>query len=169
MTKKVSIKKNLEKIVINVGLGRLRQQSNFEEKSLPEIIKELALITGQKPAPRQAKKSIAGFKTRAGDIIGLQVTLRGKRMEDFFTRVISFVLPRVRDFRGLDLKNVDTGGNLNIGFREQFVFPEISADKSKVNFGLQVTAVSVFESRDEAIDFYRSIGVPLKKSNKENT
>ncbi len=165
MTKKISIRKNLEKIVINVGLGRLRQQSNFEDKFLPEIVKELALITGQKPSPRQAKKSIAGFKIRAGDIVGLQVTLRGKRMEDFLTRLISFVLPRVRDFRGLDLNSVDAGGNLNIGFKEQFVFPEISADKSKVNFGLQVTIVTVLESKDEAIDFYRLVGVPLKKSN----
>ena len=86
-------------------------------------------------------------------------------MEDFLTRLISFVLPRVRDFRGLDLNSVDAGGNLNIGFKEQFVFPEISADKSKVNFGLQVTIVTVLESKDEAIDFYRLVGVPLKKSN----
>lgn len=165
MAKTPSIKKNLEKIVINVGLGRLRQQSgNFEEKVLPEIVKELALITGQKSAPRQAKKSIAGFKIRAGDIIGLQVTLRGKRMEDFLKRFIGFVLPRVRDFRGIELKNVDAVGNLNIGFREQFIFPEISADKSKVNFGLQVTMVTFLKDRDKVIDFYRSVGVPLKKS-----
>jgi len=158
------VTKNLEKIVINVGLGRLRQQSgNFDEKALPEIMKELALITGQKSAPRQAKKSIAGFKIREGDIVGVQTTLRGKRMEDFLKRLIGFVLPRVRDFRGIELKNVDAVGNLNIGFREQLVFPEISADKSKVNFGLQVTIVTVLKNRDEAIDFYRSIGVPLKK------
>jgi len=158
------IREHIRKIVVNVGVGKLRNISAFEEKVLPEIVKEVALITGQKPAPRAAKKSIAGFKTRQGDIVGLQVTLRGKRMEDFFTRLVNFVLPRVKDFRGLSLQNVDQAGNLNIGFREQFVFPEIEAEKSRVNFGLQVTAVSDFKNREQAIAFYRSLGVPLKKS-----
>ncbi len=159
---KFKITEKLEKIVVNVGVGRLRQQAGFEDKILPAIEEEVAMITGQKPVRRQAKKSIAGFKIRAGDVVGLQVTLRGKRMEDFLKRVISFVLPRVKDFRGIDLKNIDGSGNLNIGFREQFVFPEIAAEKSKVNFGLQVTLVTLAKTRDEAIDFYRSIGVPLK-------
>jgi len=153
----------IEKIVVNVGLGKLHQTASFEDKVLPLIEEELSIVTGQKAARRQAKKSIAAFKTREGDIIGLQVTLRGRRMEDFFKRLTSLVLPRVKDFRGLDVKNVDENGNLNIGFREQFVFPEISPEKSRVNFGIQVTMVSLEKSRDKAIDFYRSAGVPLKK------
>lgn len=157
-------KHHLEKIVVNVGLGKMRQQSGFDEKILPEIMNEVALITGQKTSIRQAKKSIAGFKIRAGESVGLVVTLRGKKMEDFLKRLTNFVLPRVKDFRGLSLTNVDKSGNLNFGFREQFVFPEIVPEKSKVNFGLQVTTVTNFKNREAAIDFYRSIGVPLMKS-----
>ncbi|MBI4034122.1 MAG: 50S ribosomal protein L5 [Candidatus Brennerbacteria bacterium] len=153
----------LEKIVVSAGLGRLRNQASFEDKVLPAVEEELALVTGQKPSRRPAKKSIAGFKTREGDVVGLQVTLRGKRMEDFLKRLVNLVMPRVKDFRGIDLKNVDGNGNLNVGFREQFVFPEILAEKSKVNFGLQVTFVVPGKNRDKAIDFYRSVGIPLKK------
>ncbi len=153
----------MEKIVVSVGLGKLRNQPSFEDKVLPAVEGELAVITGQKPARRQAKKSIAGFKTRTGDIIGLQVTLRGKMMADFLKRLVNLVIPRVKDFRGIDPKNIDERGNLNVGFREQFVFPEISAEKSRVNFGLQVTMVVFAKNRNDAIEFYRSIGVPLKK------
>lgn len=161
--KKQFEKRPLEKIVVNVGVGKQRGQNmQFDEKVLPEIMAELALITGQRPSPRQAKKAIAGFKTRTGDIIGLQVTLRGKRMQDFFTRIIRMVLPRVKDFRGLDPKNVDHSGNLNIGFREQYVFPEINIEKSKVHFGLQVTIVPADKNRAKAIAFYKSAGVPLR-------
>ena len=161
---KPMIREKLEKIVVNVGIGRLVQQSNFQEKILPEIIGELTLITGQKPSPRGAKKSIAGFKTRTGDIVGLQVTLRRKRMNDFLKRLTEISLPRVKDFRGISLRNVDGGGNLNIGFKEQYVFPEIKAETSKVHFGLQVTFVPILKNREKAIDLYRRLGVPLKKS-----
>ncbi len=153
----------LEKMVVNVGLGRLRNNPQFEEKILPEVMKEAALITGQKPALRKAKKSIAGFKTRTGDIIGLQVTLRGKRMANFLSRIVNIVFPRVKDFRGLDNKNIDGSGNLNVGFKEQFVFPEINTEQSKVNFGLQVTVVPKIRNRGKAIDLYRSLGLPLRK------
>ncbi|MEK7629786.1 MAG: 50S ribosomal protein L5 [Patescibacteria group bacterium] len=160
--KQVNELKKLEKAVINIGIGKLRQQSHFEDKVLPEILKEIAVITGQKAAPRKTKKAIAGFKSREGDIVGLQVTLRRRRLKDFVTRVIRIVLPRVKDFRGLDLKNIDDHGNLNIGFREQFVFPEIEAEKSKIAFGLQVTIVPVFKNREKAIDLYKELGVPLR-------
>jgi large subunit ribosomal protein L5 len=147
-----------------VGLGKLRNQANFEDKLLKEVEKELALITGQKPAIRRAKKSIAGFKIRSGDIVGLQVTLRGKRLADFFVRLISIVLPRVKDFKGIDLHQIDQNGNLNICLKEQFVFPEIQADQSKVNFGLQITIVLKPEYRKKAVALYRDLGVPLKKN-----
>jgi len=155
--------KKIEKIVVNVGLGKLRSQPNFEEKLLKEVEKEIALITGQKPAIRRAKKSIAGFKIRKGEVVALQVTLRGKRLVDFFIKLVSIVLPRVKDFKGIDLHQIDQNGNLNIGLKEQFVFPEIQADQSKVNFGLQITIVPKPEYRKKAVVLYEELGVPLKK------
>ncbi len=154
---------NLEKIVVNVGVGKLRAQSQFDEKVLPEVIKELTSITGQAPAVRKAKKSIAGFKTREGDTIGLQVTLRRARMADFFTKVIATALPRVKDFRGIEQGTMDEKGNLNIGFREHVVFPEIIPEKSKINFGMQVTIVPRVRGKEKARALYQSLGVPLKK------
>ena len=154
----------LDKIVINVGVGRLSQQPNFEEKILPEIARELAEITGQKAAPTKAKKSIAGFKIRAGQIVGLKVTLRHQRMHDFLARLINVALPRLRDFRGIDLKNVDEKGGLNIGLKDHLIFPEVNPETSKVDFGLEISIVSSAKNREEAIKFFRSLGVPLKKS-----
>lgn len=154
--------KFVQKIVVHVGLGRMSQRPHFQEKILPEILRELSLIAGQKPAVRKAKKSIANFKTRTGDIIGAQVTLRKTKMEEFLKKLVNVVLPRVKDFRGLDVKNVDTHGALNIGFREQYVFPEVEIERSQVNFGLQVTIVPRIRNRGQAIDFYSSYGVPLK-------
>ncbi len=154
----------LEKIVVNAGVGRLRNQPNFDEKILPEIIKELGFITGQKPAERKAKKSIAGFKIREGEIVGLQTTLRRSRMDDFLKRLIAIIFPRVKDFRGINLKNIDSNGNLNVGFRDQYVFPEVNVEKSKTAFGVQITFVPKIKNREKAVDFYRSSGVPLKKS-----
>ncbi len=157
------LKKQIEKVVVNAGIGRAGQQPQFEDKILPEIEREFATITGQKPSERQAKKSIAGCKTRAGQIVGLTATLRGARMEDFMQRLINLALPRVKDLRGLPLTNVDTNGNLNIGLREQTMFPEVDLEKTKVTFGVQVTIVPKVKNRDSAIDFYRRCGVPLKK------
>ena len=158
------MKASLEKIVINVGIGRFSTQSNFNEKILPEIMKDLAAITGQKASPRPAKQSISGFKLREGIIVGLKITLRGKRMEDFLKRLNGIVLPRVRDFRGIDLKKIDKNGNLSIGVKEHVVFPEIKADATNVNFGIEITMVPKrIKSRDEAITLYRQLGVPLKK------
>jgi len=152
-----------EKVVVNIGVGRLRQQNaSFDEKVLPEIMKEVALITGQHPSTRPAKKSIAGFKMREGDILGIKVTLRGKRMTDFINKVIKIVLPRVRDFAGLGENSIDKQGNLNFGFKEQFVFPEIIPEKSKVNFGLQISVKITAKTAEEAAEFYKSYGLPLK-------
>jgi large subunit ribosomal protein L5 len=156
-------KNSLEKIVVSVGLGRARTSPQFEDKILPEISKDLELITGQKPALRRAKKSIAGFKVREGDIVGLTVTLRGGRMKDFLAKLAGAVLPRIRDFRGLDLKNIDSSGNLTIGLKEHVIFPEINQDVSHVAFGLEVTLVSSSKSREENEEFYRSLGIPFKK------
>ena len=152
----------LEKIVVNVGVGRLRQQANFDDRILPDIIKEVAAITGQKPANRAARKSIAGFKVRENEIVGLQVTLRGSRMENFLKLTVAAAFPRVKDFRGVEVSQVDENGNLNVGFKDQYVFPEINPEKSRVPFGFQVTLVPRVKNREAAIDFYRSFGVPLK-------
>lgn len=155
----------IEKIVVNNGIGRLSQQPNFEDKILPEIMKEIALITGQKPVISKAKKSIAGFKIREGQIIGLKTTLRGGRMFDFLDKLIRIVLPRLRDFRGIDLKSIDANGNLNIGLKEQAVFPEINPEMIKFDFGLEISvAVAGVKKREEAIELYRLLGVPLKKN-----
>ncbi|MDP3725276.1 MAG: 50S ribosomal protein L5 [Nanoarchaeota archaeon] len=157
------IKEQIEKIVMNVGVGRLASQASFEEKILPEVVKEIAAVTGQRPVTIGARKSIAGFKIREGDIVGVKVTLRKKRMEDFFKKLTNIVLPRVKDFRGLEETNIDKAGNLNIGLRDQFVFPEIDQNESKVQFGMQITLVAKTKDRKKMIDFYRSNGVPLKR------
>lgn len=155
--------KKIEKVVVNVGVGRLSGQPNFAEKVLPELVKEISMITGQKPAPRSAKKSIAGFKLRTGTVVGLQTTLRGKRAEDFLNRLVNIALPRVKDFRGIDLKSVDSSGNLTLGFKEHLVFPEVVSDISRVNFGLEVTLVPKERNRTVAADLYKSLGIPFKK------
>jgi large subunit ribosomal protein L5 len=157
------VREAIEKIVVSVGVGKMRGVQHFDDKVLPEIMKEVAFITGQKPATRKAKKAISNFKTREGDIVGLQTTLRGKRMEDFFFRMNNIAFPRVRDFRGVDPKNIDERGNLNVGFKEQYVFPEIILEQSNVSFGVQVTCVTKLPDRAHAIAFYESAGVPLKK------
>ncbi|PIT92288.1 MAG: 50S ribosomal protein L5 [Candidatus Harrisonbacteria bacterium CG10_big_fil_rev_8_21_14_0_10_42_17] len=157
----------IEKIVVNVGYGKQLTSGNLNEKTVPELAKELALITGQKPQDRPARKSIAGFKIREGQNIAFKVTLRGKRMSDFLRRVVWIAIPRIRDFRGIPLKSVDQQGNLHIGIRDQFVFPELTPDTSKVNFGMQVTIVPkqhLLGSREKAVEFYRSLGIPLKKA-----
>ena len=155
--------KNLEKVVINVGMGRMSALPNFEEKVLPEVAKELAVITGQKPASQPAKKSIAGFKLRTGTIVGLKTTLRKKRMAEFLNKLINIVLPRVRDFRGIKKESVDASGNLSIGLKEYLVFPEVSAEIAKVNFGLEITLVPKLRNYEKAVELYKELGIPWQK------
>lgn len=154
----------LEKVVVNTGIGRLSTQSpNFEEKALVEVTNDFKAIVGQHPAVRRARISIAGFKTRKGQVIGLSATVRGKRMADLIARVNAAVFPRVRDFRGISLKNIDEHGNLNIGIRDHTAFPEIIPENTNVDFGLQITVVPKIKNRDEALALYRSLGIPLQK------
>ena len=155
----------LEKIVLNVGVGRLSALPNFTEKMLPEISGELSEIAGQKPQIRQAKKSIAGFKLRAGTPVGLKATLRGLRMDRFLKKLLNVTLPRIRDFRGISKTSVDNSGNLTMGIKEHLVFPELNPETSKVNFGLEITIVPKIQIRnhDKAIEFYKALGVPFKK------
>ncbi|MEK7138494.1 MAG: 50S ribosomal protein L5 [Patescibacteria group bacterium] len=156
----------LEKVVINAGVGKLSNQPNFEEKILPGILSDIATITGQKAKINKARKSIAGFKIRQNQIVGLSVTLRRKKMVDFFERLTKIVLPRVRDFVGIDLKSIDKNGILNIGLKEQYVFPEINTDKSTLTFSLGINIVPKLKTRKMAEETYRELGVPLKKVKK---
>jgi large subunit ribosomal protein L5 len=162
---KHDLKNKLEKVVVNVGLGRFSTQPNFEDKFVPEVEKELSSITSQKPSLRAAQKSISGFKLRQGTVVGLKTTLRGKRMDSLVSKVVNIALPRVRDFRGIDSGAIDKNGNLNIGLKEHLVFPEIIPEHSKVNFGVQITMVPKFPIKEKAIavEFYKKIGVPFKK------
>ncbi len=147
----------IEKAVVNIGIGRTR-----EEKERTEIEKYAAMITGQKPSARPAKKAIAAFKTRKGLIVGLQVTLRGARMDDFLSRLVSVALPRTRDFRGLDEKSFDRKGNLTIGIREHIVFPEMIGEDYKMLFGMEVTVVTTAKKREEGIALLKLMGFPIR-------
>jgi len=146
------------KVTINTGLGKWHQ----EQKTIDEIVKDFAMITGQKAVYSQAKKAIASFKTRVGQAIGLKVTLRGQRMYDFADRLISLALPRARDFRGLSVTSFDEKGNLNIGIPEQIIFPEISHENIKVIFGLEISFTANAKLKEEGIELFRLLGFPIK-------
>ena len=146
------------KIVVSSGTGKAK------DKNRNKLVEEkLAIITGQKPASRAAKASIAQFKLREGDVVGYQVTLRGTRMYEFLDKLIHIALPRTRDFRGINPTAVDDMGNLTIGIKENTIFPETSDEDLKDVFGLAVTVVTTAKGRDEALDFFKYLGVPFKK------
>ena len=153
----------LEKIVINVGVGRFSAQPNFSEKILPDLIRDVKYITGQHPSSCPAKQSVAGFKLREGTVVGLKVTLRGKRMEDFLNRLNKVVFPRIRDFRGISLKSIDENGNLTIGLKEHTTFPEIIPELTKFDMGLEVTLVPKEQGKEKAMEFYKTVGMPFQK------
>ncbi len=148
----------IEKVIVNIGLGR----SLKDEKFLEIALRDLALITGQKPKTTMAKKSIANFKIREGDIIGAVVTLRGQKMRDFIDRLVKIALPRTRDFRGIDAKSIDKNGNLTIGVKEHIVFPEIKGEEVRNIFGFEVTIVVKAKNKEEALVLYRTLGFPVK-------
>jgi large subunit ribosomal protein L5 len=148
----------LEKIVINMGVGR----ATAEKKYLEEAVDALKTIAGQKPIVTLARQSIAGFKLREGQAIGCMVTLRGKRMWEFLDRLISLALPRVRDFRGLSPTAFDGHGNYTLGLTEQLVFPEVNPDKFSQPQGMNVTLVTTTDSNDEARALLRGLGMPLR-------
>jgi large subunit ribosomal protein L5 len=150
----------VEKVVVNVGFGRKAVAK--ETVAIEKMEKDLAKLTGQKPAVRKAKKSISGFKVRQGMAIGMLVTLRGKRMYDFIDRLISIALPRSRDFHGLDQKSFDKSGGLNIGVREHNIFPEVTYESIKDIFGLEVTVVTTAKSLEEGIELLKLMGFPIK-------
>jgi large subunit ribosomal protein L5 len=146
------------KVVVSVGVGSVK-----DKKKIEIIEDRLAKITGQKAAPRVAKKSIASFKLREGTVIGYQVTLRGARMYDFLDRLFNISLARTRDFRGIDRESVDPMGNLTIGIKEHSIFPETADEEIKDVFGLAITIVTTAKDRDTAVKYFEYIGVPFKK------
>ncbi|MEW6459265.1 MAG: 50S ribosomal protein L5 [Bacillota bacterium] len=148
----------LEKVVINIGMGEAIQNA----KAIDAAMQDLRTITGQQPVVTRAKKSIAAFKVREGMRIGLKVTLRGSRMYDFVDRLINVALPRVRDFRGVSPKAFDGRGNYTLGLKEQLIFPEIDYDKIDKVRGMDITFVTSAKSDEEAREFLRLIGMPLK-------
>lgn len=146
------------KVVISTGVG------SFKDKNKFKIVEDrLARITGQKPAPRGAKISIASFKSRQGDTIGYQVTLRGKRMFDFLERLVHIALPRTKDFRGLSPDAADEMGNYTLGIKEHTIFPETSDEELKDVFGLAVTIVTTAKSKDKVISLLSHLGFPFRK------
>ena len=148
----------LDKIVINMGLGDCKDNA----KALEVAVTELATISGQKPLVTKAKKSIANFKVRAGMNVGAKVTLRGDRMYEFTDKLVSIVLPRVRDFRGVSAKAFDGRGNYSLGVREQLIFPEIEYDKVEKIRGMEMVFVTTAKTDEEARELLRLLGMPFQ-------
>ena len=149
----------LEKIVVNIGMGEAMSDSKF----LDGGIADLKAITGQKPLITRAKKSIATFKIRKGGSVGCIVTLRHQRMYDFFSKLVNFILPRLRDFRGVSTKSFDGRGNYNLGLKEQIVFPEINYDKIDNIRGMDIAFVTTAKSDEEAKVLLSTLGMPFRK------
>lgn len=149
----------LEKVVVNMGVGDARDDAKLTDAAAAD----LAIITGQKPAIRRARKSIANFKIREGMPIGCMVTLRGDRMWEFVHRFIHTALPRIRDFQGIPDKSFDGRGNYSVGIREQVIFPEINVDKIVKTRGMDITFVTSAQTDDEARALLRELGLPLRK------
>ena len=148
----------LEKIVINIGLGDVKENP----KSLDNAVAELAMITGQKPIVTKAKKSIAAFKLREGVNVGCKVTLRATKMYDFAHKLFNVALPRVRDFRGLSKNSFDGRGNYSLGIKEQLIFPEIEYDKIDKLRGMDIIFVTTANSDEEAKELLKLMGMPFK-------
>ena len=150
----------LAKIVVNCGVGRATQQASLLEGA----VTDLRIITGQKPLVTKAKKSIAGFKLREGNAIGVKVTLRGDRMWEFFDRLITLAIPRIRDFRGLDPDGFDGSGNYNFGVTEQLIFPEIDYDKVDTVRGMNITIVTTARTNAEGKALLDSFNFPFRRA-----
>ncbi len=149
----------LVKVVVNVGYGRMVKEAALVEN----VENTLRAITGQKPVHNKSKKSISNFKIREGQNIGASVTLRGKRMFDFIDKLVNITLPRVRDFRGIDLHSFDKQGNYSIGFKEHIAFPEIKSDAVDKLHGLQVVINTTAKNKEEGGALLESLGFPFKK------
>jgi large subunit ribosomal protein L5 len=153
----------LEKIVLNMGVGAALQQQSLIEGA----VDDLTTITGQKPIVTRAKKSIAGFKLREGNAIGVKVTLRGDRMWEFYDRLVSIAVPRIRDFRGLPRNSFDGHGNYTFGVTEQLIFPEIDYDKVDSTRGMDITIVTTANTDSEGRALLEALGFPFKREGQQ--
>ncbi len=145
-------------VVINVGVGRVRK----DKSKIDLIIDRLTKITGQKPSARKAKKSIASFKVREGDVVGYVVTVRGENMYAFVDKFINITIPRMKDFQGINRTSVDSMGNLTVGIRDHSIFPEIKDENLQDIFPLEVTFVTTAKNKEEGLLFFESFGIPFK-------
>ncbi len=151
-------KPRITKVVVSTGVG------SFKDKNKNKIVEDrLSRITGQKASPRGAKISIASFKSRTGDVVGYQVTLRGQRMHDFLEKLVHIALPRTKDFRGIPRTSADEMGNYTLGIKENTIFPECSDEELKDVFGLAITIVTTAKSKEEVVKFLTHLGFPFKK------
>lgn len=150
----------ISKVSINVGVGRMTKDKSF----IDAVVNTLTRITGQKPVLTKARKSISAFKVREGNIVGVAITLRGKRMADFLDKLVNITFPRVRDFRGLNEKIVDRTGNATVGFREHLSFPEVKADEVDSLHGLEVNITTTAKTKAEGLALLKLLGFPFKKS-----
>ncbi len=157
-TNKMQVPK-LEKIIISSGLGDIKDNA----KSIQMALNEIKIIAGQQPILTKARKSVANFKLRAGMTVGIKVTLRGKRMYEFYDKLVSIALPRVRDFRGLSPDSFDGKGNFCIGLKEQLMFPEIQYDQVEKIRGMDVCFVTTANTDEEGRELLRALGMPFKK------
>ncbi|MEI6280531.1 MAG: 50S ribosomal protein L5 [bacterium] len=158
--KNINAAPKMVKVVINVGTGTMVKKDKNKNEAIGD---RLAKITGQKTAPRGAKQSVASFKIRQGDPIGIVATLRGKRMYAFLEKLINVALPRTKDFRGINRKAVDSIGNLTLGIKEHTIFPETADEDIRDVFGMSITLVSTAKDKKEGTTFFELLGVPFKK------
>ena len=148
----------IEKVVVNVGVGRLVRDN---KDNLNKIIEEVENIVGQKPVVSEAKKAISNFKTREGMPVGVRVTLRGAKMYEFIDRMTNIALPQVRDFRGLSKKSFDKHGNYSIGLKEHLIFPEVNKDNIRLIFGMEVNITTTAKTDEEAFKLLKGLGLPI--------
>lgn len=149
----------LKKIIVNMGVGEAKE----DKKALEAAINDLTAITGQKPAVTRARKSVAGFKIRDGLPIGCKVTLRRKRMYEFFDRLVNVAIPRIKDFRGLNPRSFDGRGNYSFGVEEQVIFPEVDYDRIEKLIGMDITIVTTAKTDEEARELVMLLGMPLRR------
>ncbi len=165
-TYKIDLKKPRPlKGIVQIGIGKLvTNNPENQQKIVDDASYVLSMITGQKPKVVVAKKSVAGFKLRKGQPVAVLVTLRKKRLYDFIQRLVTYALPRAKDFYGIKENNVDNKGNLNLGFKEATIFPEAISDKIKYTFGLEINLVGSGKNREENLNLWKEWGFPLKLS-----
>lgn len=156
----------IKKVVINTGFGKIvTNKTKDEQKKFAQYVSDnIRAICGQQPVMTLARKSISTFKLREGNIIGVKVTLRGKKMYDFMEKLVNITLPRSRDFQGIKLTAIDDRGNFNLGIKEHIIFPEISPEKSPIILGMEITITTNAKSKEEGLELFKLLDFPFKKS-----